>query len=119
MKKAIEEKFQEIVVGLEPEYRSWEGDLIDLTDTHKDAFCYYFLLNMPSWWDDCLPPVTINQAEFLDELYWNSMQTQISCILRGDIYLYLESTLRELVQEAYDVAYNVQPEEFAGYARGQ
>jgi hypothetical protein len=119
MKKAIEVKFQEIVLGLEPEYRTWEGDLIDLNDTHKDAFCYYFLLNMPSWWDDYLPPVTINQAEFLDELYWNSMQTQISCMLREDIYLSLESTLRELVQEAYDVAYNIQPEEFAGYARGQ
>lgn len=119
MKKAIEDKFDEMVAGLESEYISWDGDIIDLTDTHKDAFCYYFLLNMPSWWDDYFPPVVINQAEFLDELYWNSMQTQISCILRGDIYLSLETTLRELVQESYDRVYDVQPEPFAGYERGE
>lgn len=119
MKKVIEDQIDEIVRGITPEYRSWEGDIIELTDKHKDTFCYYFLVNMPSWWDDYLPPVIVNQAKFLEELYWNSMQTQISCILRDDIYLSLENTLRELVQESYDRVYNVESEPFAGYERGQ
>lgn len=115
----FEAVLDQIVDDLHSEYRNWDGDVMLLTDTHKDIICYHFLLNMKTWWDDVLPPVIVNQAEFLEELYWNSMKTQISCILRGDIYLSLESTLRDLVQDSYDRVNQIKPEPFAGYERGQ
>jgi hypothetical protein len=108
-----------LVYNIQNSYRDWDGDLIDLEDYDKDAVCYTFLLNMESWWDDMLPPVVINQKEFLDSLYQNIEPDQTSVTLRNAIYLNLESTLREWVQEAYDELNNVQPEPFAGYGRGQ
>ena len=36
-----------------------------------------------------------------------------------DIYLSLESHLRDIVEEVYNDVYNVETEEFAGYEVGQ
>jgi hypothetical protein len=108
-----------LVYNIQNSYRDWDGDLIDLEDSDKDAVCYTFLLNMESWWDDMLPPVVTNQKEFLDSLYQSIEPDQTSIALRNAIYLDLESTLRDWVQGAYDELNNVKLEPFAGYGRGE
>jgi hypothetical protein len=74
---------------------------------------------MKTWWDDILPPVLINPEDFIHELYTNSASQSISAVIRDDIYLNLESTLRDAVQDSYDRVNQTQPEPFAGYERGQ
>ena len=106
------------ISNMQPRYTNWYGDLIGLLDYDKDTICYTFLRQMESWWDDMLPPVVINQAQFLDALYHDRPYT-VSTMLRNAIYLSLESSLRDLVQEIYDELNEVQPEPFAGYERGQ
>ena len=106
------------VANIQPRYKNWQGDLIDLNDYDKDTLCYAFLLQMTSWWDDVLPPTVVNQQVFLDVLYHTDSNT-VSHMLKDAIYLTLESTLRDLVQEIYDELNHVQPEPFAGYERGQ
>ena len=101
-------------------YPRWDGDLIDLGDDDKDAFCYHFLQNMESWWDDVLPAVCENQEAALHAIYAQSEREQrLATLLKNDIYLYVESTLRELIQELYDELNEVEPEPFAGYERGE
>jgi len=102
-----------------PQYRHFTGELIDYTDAHKDDICYNFLINFPTWWDDVLPPATSCRAGFIDKLYNNSLNEDLSDIIRDDIYLALESTLCPIVEEVFNEVYNVQPEEFAGYEVGQ
>jgi len=106
------------VSNIQPDYKNWEGDLIELNGHDKDTLCYAFLLKMTSWWDDVLPPTVVNQQEFLDILY-NTNSNAVSHMLKDAIYLTLEPTLRDLVQEIYDELNHVQPEPFAGYERGQ
>ena len=101
------------------QYRHFTGELIDYTDAHKDDICYNFLINFPTWWDDVLPPATAYRAQFLDNLYNHSLNQSLSGVIRDDIYLSLESHLSEIVEEVYNDAFNVQPEEFAGYGRGE
>jgi len=100
-------------------YKRWQGDLIDLTDEDKDTMCYFFLKNMPTWWDDYLPPNLLDQHNFLDELYTNSRSEQISCTLRESIYLTLETFLREKVQDSYARVLEIPTEEPQGWRRGQ
>lgn len=106
------------ISNMQPRYKNWDGDLIDLNDYDKDTICYTFLRQKESWWDDMLPPVVINQAQFLDALYHDTPDT-ISTMLKNAIYLSLELALRDLVQDIYDELNEVQPEPFAGYERGQ
>lgn len=101
------------------DYRHFEGSIIVMSDEHKDEICYNFLLNFRSWWDDVLPPCVIKQAVFLRYLYEETEDEDISCILRGDIYLYLELHLNDVVNEVYNDVFNIKPEEFAGYEVGQ
>jgi len=115
----FEAVLDQMVDELHPEYRNWDGDVMELNDTHKDSICYHFLLNMKTWWDDILPPVLINPEDFLHELYTNSASQSISAVIRDDIYLSLELTLRDLVQDSYDRVNQTKPEPFAGYDRGQ
>jgi hypothetical protein len=102
-----------------PQYRNFTGELIDYTDAHKDDICYNFLINFPTWWDDVLPPATSCRFDFIYKLYNNSLNENLSDIIRNDIYLSLESHLSEIVEEVYNDVFNVQPEEFAGYGRGE
>jgi hypothetical protein len=113
------QQMQAQVYWMQSSYEAWGGDLIDLADDYKDAVCYTFLLNMEGWWDDMLPPVVINQKEFLDSLYQSIEPDATSVALKNAIYLNLESTLREWVQEAYDELNSVNPEPFPGYGRGE
>lgn len=101
------------------DYRNFDGNVIVLSDEHKDELCYNFLLNFHSWWDDVLPPVTACRFGFLDELYSKSLGQNLSEIIRNDIYLYLELHLNDVVTEVYNEVFNVKPEPFAGYARGE
>lgn len=101
------------------DYRHFDGNTIVMSDEHKDEICYNFLLNFRSWWDDLLPPCVEKQAVFLRYLYQETEDEELSCILRGDIYLKLELHLNDLVSEVYNEVFNIKPEAFAGYARGQ
>jgi hypothetical protein len=101
------------------DYRNFDGNVIVLSDEHKDELCYNFLLNFHSWWDDVLPPVTACRLGFLDELYNRSLGQNLSEIIRNDIYLYLELHLNDVVTEVYNEVFNIKPEPFAGYERGQ
>lgn len=101
------------------QYRHFTGELIDYTDAHKDDICYNFLINFPTWWDDVLPPATAYRAQFLDNLYNHSLNQSLSGVIRDDIYLSLESHLSEIVEEVYNDVFNIEPEEFAGYGRGE
>jgi hypothetical protein len=97
----------------------WDGDIIDLDCDWKDHFCYAFLNAMESWWDDILPHPILDRRQFLNLLYNDSDNEIVAGVLRDDIYLTLEPTLRELVQEVYDEVNNTPVEQFAGYNRGQ
>jgi len=102
-----------------PHYRHFNGDLMCYSDEHKDWICFAFLEHFPSWWDDVLPPCLLDPRYFLEYLYQETENEQLSLILRGDIYLALESTLCPIVEKVFNEVYNVQPEEFAGYEVGQ
>ena len=52
-------------------------------------------------------------------LYNGSNDERLSGVLRYDIYLAIEPTLRDIVQEVYDEVHNTPVEPFAGYERGQ
>jgi len=56
---------------------------------------------------------------FLRYLYEETENEDISLILRGDIYLYLELHLSDIVNEVYNEVFNIKSEEFAGYDVGQ
>lgn len=117
--RAAEENLELLVSNIQSSYEDWDGDLIDLSDYHKDAACYSFLLEMDSWLDDLLPPCIIDQKSFLDKLYHDLESDACSILLKNAIYLHLEPTLSDLVQEAYDCVNNIPPVSFAGYARGE
>ena len=102
-----------------PHYRHFNGDLMCYSDEHKDWICFAFLEHFPSWWDDVLPPCLTRPKQFLHYLYDEAVDEDISFVLRGDIYLLLESHLRDIVEEVYNDVYNVETEEFAGYEVGQ
>ena len=113
----LKDDLENLVVAYKSDSYKWDGDLIDCSDYAKDRFCELFLHHMTSWWDDVLPPVVSNQKVFLEFLYKDSDKSPLPVILRGEIYMYLEEHLRELVQEAYDKMHNIQHEEFIGYER--
>ena len=98
---------------------NWDGDIIECNDYVKDRICFQFLIHAESWWDDILPPIIINQTEFIGNLYDDSDESYLMNMIRGDIYLYLEDRLREMVQESFDRVHNTPVEPFAGYDRGQ
>jgi len=97
----------------------WDGDIIDLDCDWKDHFCYAFLDAMESWWDDILPHPILDRRQFLKLLYNDSYNEKVSIEIRNHIYLEVESTLRELVQDVYNELHNIKPDEFAGYALGK
>jgi hypothetical protein len=101
------------------DYRHFDGNIITMADEHKDEICYNFLLNFESWWDDILPACVRHRASFVRSLYEETEDEDMSLILRGDIYLSLESHLADFVDEAYCETFNIKPEPFAGYERGQ
>jgi len=117
--ETVKQNLELLVANIQPFYTNWDGDLIDLTDYDKDSACYKFLLQMPSWLDDVLPPCISHQKDFLDCLYNDIESDMCSQVLKSAIYLHLEQTLRVLVQEVFDEINNVQPEPFAGYERGE
>jgi hypothetical protein len=103
----------------EYEAKNFTGDIIDLTDQHKDELCYQWLKAMPSWRDDYLPLSCHDQEKFLDHLYLHSKAETLSIKMRDDIYMGLESTLEDIINGVYARYYKVPEEEFQGYARGQ
>ena len=109
--QTVRQNLELLVANIQPSYRNWDYD--------KDSACYKFLLQMDSWLDDVLPPCISNQKDFLDLLYNDIESDACSNLLKNAIYLHLEPTLRDLVQEAYYSVNNVQQEAFAGYARGE
>tara|TARA_R110000803_G_scaffold174924_1_gene237488 strand:+ start:827 stop:1189 length:363 start_codon:yes stop_codon:yes gene_type:complete len=117
--ETVKQNLELLVANIQKSYRNWDGDLIDLTDYDKDSACYKFLLQMDSWLDDVLPPCISNRKYFLDVLYMDIESDACSNLLKNAIYLHLEPTLRDLVQEAYYSVNNVQQEAFAGYERGE
>ena len=116
--QSVQQNLELMVSNIQSSYKNWDGDLVDLTDYDKDSACYTFLGQMDSWLDDLLPPCIINQKEFMDKLYHELESDECSILLKNAIYLHLETTLRDLVQEAYYSVNNIQQEAFAGYARG-
>lgn len=99
---------------------NWEGDIIDLSEEDKDILCYMWLRAYPSWLDDTIPACihgTESQIEFLDMLYSKGADA-VSLRLKDAIYLYLESGLRERVQDHFCEAH-MEAEPFAGYGRGE
>lgn len=114
---------QEILTLIEDfneEYKNWEGDIIDLSDEHKDLLCYEWLLAYPSWMDDYLPVCITgikSQIEFLDLLYAKGTD-EASQLLKGAIYLELECSLRERVADLF-CEEHMEAEPFAGYEAGQ
>lgn len=117
--QSFEQTVDAVLPSIMEGYKSWEGDLVELKDGDKDTICYLFLKNMPSWWDDILPPNLLDQHNFLDELYTDSMGEQISCTLRDSIYLTLELFLREQVFDSYARVMEIPTEEPQGWRQGQ
>ncbi len=116
----FKEDAERIMSHIQKKMPKWEGDIIDLSDDDKDAFCYHFLQHMESWWDDVLPTSSMSQEPIIHAIYaQREKDSRLANLIKGDIYLVLEPTLRDLVQEIYDEINHVQPEPFAGYERGQ
>ena len=98
----------------------WEGDIIDLCDGKKDVLCYEWLRVHSSWLDDYLPVAitgTVHQIEYLDALYAQG-NDRASLMLKDAIYLSLETTIRDRVEEYY-LEEHAEAEPFAGYEAGQ
>ena len=98
----------------------WGGDVIDLCDGKKDVLCYEWLRVHSSWLDDYLPVAitgTVHQIEYLDALYAQG-NDRASLMLKDAIYLSLETTIRDRVEEYY-LAEHAEAEPFAGYEAGQ
>jgi len=98
----------------------WEGDIIDLCDGKKDVLCYEWLRAYPSWLDDYLPVAitgTVSQIEYLDVLYRQG-NDKASLMLKDALYLSLETSLRDTVEEYY-LEEHVEAEPFAGYGAGE
>jgi len=110
-----------IIIGhVQNRFPRWEGDIIDLPDADKDAFCYHFLQHMPTWWDDVLPVSSTDQKGIIDAIYaQREKDSLLAAFLKNDIYLTLELTLRDFIQDLFDEIENVQAEPFAGYGRGE
>ena len=116
----MKQEILSLIEDFNEEYKNWDGDIIDLSDEHKDLLCYEWLLAYPSWMDDYLP-VCISgiksQIEFLDLLYAKGTD-EASQLLKGAIYLELESALRERVADLF-CEEHIEVEPFAGYGRGE
>lgn len=120
----FKEDAERIMSHIQKKMPRWEGDIIDLSDADKDAFCYHFLQHMESWWDDVLPTGSMSQEPIIHAIYaQREKDSRLANLIKGDIYLVLESTLRDLIQELYDDINYVDllssAEYFAGYERGQ
>ena len=99
-------------------YGEFDGNVRVLEDCDKDLVCRNFLYYFPSWIDDIVPPCTIDKARYIDAVYSEYEECFLDEI-RGDVYLYLESKLDELMREAWAEYSNATPEPFAGYEVGQ
>ena len=98
----------------------WGGDVIDLCDGKKDVLCYEWLRVHQSWLDDYLPVAitgTVHQNQYLNALYAQG-NDRASLMLKDAIYLSLETTLRDRVEEYY-LEEHTEAEPFAGYEAGQ
>jgi len=90
----------------------WCGDIIDLCDAKKDVLCYEWLRAKPTWMDDCLPAAitgTVNQLAYLDTLYLQGSD-KASLMLKDAIYLELETSLRDRIQDHYNDEFGGQDE---------
>tara|TARA_R110000787_G_scaffold262016_1_gene367370 strand:- start:281 stop:778 length:498 start_codon:yes stop_codon:yes gene_type:complete len=160
------EEFVDNAIAFNP---AWDGDLIDLTDEHKDAITLAWLNHRFTWHSDIFPSVLVNTRSALRALYSDddgAFSRMISDDIKSDlkqrtsnvnvhlqdfmddwmfseatdyfanefmilppadfdrwyrdsVYLYLESNLRELIQDQYNVCAGIDSELFAGYERGQ
>jgi hypothetical protein len=104
--------------GMCREYGEFDGNVRVLEDCDKDLVCRNFLYYFPSWIDDIVPPCTIDKARYIDAVYSECEECFLDEI-RGDVYLYLESKLDELMREVWAEYSNAKPEPFAGYEVGQ
>ena len=120
--KDSEQQFKDwLLVGMPGmcrEYGEFGGNVRVLADWDKDLVCRNFLYYFPSWIDDIVPPCTIDKTGYIDAVYSECEECFLDEI-RGDIYLYLESKLDELMREAWAEYSNATPEPFAGYEVGQ
>jgi hypothetical protein len=75
--------------------------LIDYTDTEKDLVCIAFLQNDFNWWDDILPPFVDrdNCLKWIEYIYGYYVGGELHAEYRNAIYLYLESTLDEIIED--------------------
>jgi hypothetical protein len=113
MKKQVKDYVDDLVHRCD-----WEGDVIDLSDDQKDALVLEWLLAYPSWQDDYISPAICvsKRVGYLRLLYRSN--DPASLMLKDEMYLSLETTLRESVLEYYGETYT-KPEAFAGYEAGQ
>ncbi len=107
-----------IIPLIEKNYSNFDGEIIDLEDDLKDELCYGWLKSMKSWYDDILPPVITDTDAFLDVIYAQPAAPGMT-EYRNDIYAYLESTLAEILAEAWFEHTGEYAEPFPGYGRGE
>lgn len=114
----MKQEIKDLIDDLYNKRPNWEGDIIDLPDAEKDMLVLWWLLAYPSWQDDYISPAieTAKRVGYLRLLY--KSKDSASVMLKDEMYLSLETTLRECVLEYY-VENHMKPEAFAGYERGQ
>ena len=78
-----------------------DRDLIDYTDTEKDLVCRAFLENDFNWCDDILPSLVGRDIylEWIAYIYGYYVGGELHAEYRNAIYLYLESTLDEIIED--------------------
>ena len=121
--KDSESKFKDWLSNAMPEYsrgyREFDGNVMELSDFDKDFVCKSFLDCFPSWIDDLVPPCAVDQQEYLNKVYEEGSNCTLKDLIRGYIYLELESKLDELMREVWAEYRNAKPEPFPGYEVGQ
>jgi hypothetical protein len=116
MKQQVKDYIDSLIYGGD----NFQGDIIDLSDEQKDTLVLEWLLAYPSWQDDYIPAFLCNSKRvgYLRLLY--KCNDPASQMLKDEMYLSLESTMRDLIEEYYQQEHtNLKPEPFAGYERGQ
>ena len=97
----------------------YEGDLVELDDSRKDKLCKALLLDNPEYTDDIVPAVIDDNSEWVKMLYGHYVKSDLIDEYRNAVYLEIEAALEDMVNWVQADLFDIKPEPFQGYGRGE
>lgn len=97
----------------------YDGDLIDLDDPQKDQLCKALLLDNPEYMDDIVPAMIDDNSEWVEMLYGYYVTSDLIDEYRNAVYSEVEAALEDMVNWAQADLFDIKPEPFQGYGRGE